>query len=498
MKFVTCLVSILCLAALSACSSSPNAVISAANPSSISFTGGLGHSFNGSFSFDNLQDRPLNYQVQKSVDWLEIVSTPQGTLLSKESVIVHFRAVCPQREADLSTSIIIMSALPDQSVQVRLKCSSQAILGEIPAMLDLSGQSGTRASSSFILQNYGGSTLTYEFSADQSWLSLSPASGSLKAASTQLINLSALCPTATGVYEASLTISSNDPAQPSSKIPVKLSCQSQKVSEFSIQLQYIGVFSPAQKSALEKAAKRWSKIITGDLPDKSLSKAFNICGIQDPEFSGLIDDVMIAVTVGPIDGQGNVFADAGPCALRDTLPLYSTIKLDAADITSFESSGNLEELMLRSIGRALGFGTLWARLDKLSYNPSASACHTLTSFSTRPTFNGATAKTQYNALGASGNPPIEDGLNAEVRCSSWDEQVFGNELMTSVFDKGKENPLSTLTIAAMQDIGYETDLSQASPYSLPACPPNCIRALVSFYDTIRLPILHPHPGLRFR
>ncbi len=175
-------------------------------------------------------------------------------------------------------------------------------------------------------------------------------------------------------------------------------------------------------------------------------------------------------------------------ASAGSLPFYSTIKLDAADIAGFEASGDLEELMLREIGRALGFGSLWAKLEKVDYDPSTLACNTLTSFSTRPTFIGTAAKTRYNTLGGAGNPPVEDGINAEVRCSSWDENIFDSELMTSTFDKGQNNILSLVTIAAMQDIGYTTDPSQASPYSLPSCSPSCLQAPSNLHDTIRKPV----------
>jgi hypothetical protein len=59
--------------------------------------------------------------------------------------------------------------------------------------------------------------------------------------------------------------------------------------------------------------------------------------------------------------------------------------------------------------------------------------------------------------------------------------------MTSTFDKGKDNPLSLLTVAAMQDIGYETDPSQADEYSLPSCSPSCLQA-PGIYDSLRKPI----------
>jgi hypothetical protein len=469
------------------CSATPLPGISAPNPDTIALAGGIGDSLTTSFSFDSTGEINLIYSIRENVDWLTVTSNQNGTLAPDQSVTVVLRATCPASKTELATTVVIDSNAPDQIVNISLSCSGDPILGDIsPDPLTLEGQTTQSTSSSFTLQNIGGADLTFAISSNQSWLTATPTSGTIEAASTQIINVSAICGTLQEERNATLTITSNDTSKPSVSLEVTLTCSSDIVSAFSIQLQYIGTFSATQRNAIETAAARWSEVIVGDLPNRSLSKAFNICGIQDPEINGVIDDVMIGITIGPIDGEGKIFADAGPCALREVLPLYSTIKFDSADIASFAS--DLEEVMLREIGFALGFGSLWEKLDKVTYSPDTTACNTRTSFSTRPTFNGATAKTRFNALGGAGSPPAEDGINAEVRCSSWDEQVFDNELMTSIFDKGANNLLSLLTIAAMQDIGYETDPSKADPYELPECSPSCPQNLVGGYESLRKPI----------
>ena len=49
----------------------------------------------------------------------------------------------------------------------------------------------------------------------------------------------------------------------------------------------------------------------------------------------------------------------------------------------------------------------------------------------------------------------------------WSESVFGNELMTG-FISGTPDPLSILTVGAMQDLGYTVNYSAADPYTMPA------------------------------
>ena len=48
--------------------------------------------------------------------------------------------------------------------------------------------------------------------------------------------------------------------------------------------------------------------------------------------------------------------------------------------------------------------------------------------------------------------------------SHWREGVFFNELMTGYLNSGVVNPLSALTLAAMQDLGYTVNMSAAEPY----------------------------------
>jgi hypothetical protein len=45
--------------------------------------------------------------------------------------------------------------------------------------------------------------------------------------------------------------------------------------------------------------------------------------------------------------------------------------------------------------------------------------------------------------------------------------VFANELMTGFLNPGV-NPISRLTIAALEDLGYEVDYGAADPYVLPS------------------------------
>jgi hypothetical protein len=53
-------------------------------------------------------------------------------------------------------------------------------------------------------------------------------------------------------------------------------------------------------------------------------------------------------------------------------------------------------------------------------------------------------------------------------CGHWDETNFqsktSSELMTPVFEKGKYQPLSRVSVAALEDIGYTVNYNGADPW----------------------------------
>jgi len=127
------------------------------------------------------------------------------------------------------------------------------------------------------------------------------------------------------------------------------------------------------------------------------------------------------------------------------------------------------------MGYTLGYGILWQK-DKLNllnnYQPSTS-CTNNVDFTTKPLFLGKNAMAEYGKLGGTAGVPVEEKIRGN-KCFKWSENIFDNELMTAFYEaEGKPSFLSRMTVASMKDIGYEVDLSQAEPYSIPKCSPKC-------------------------
>merc|ERR1712007_237386 len=68
-------------------------------------------------------------------------------------------------------------------------------------------------------------------------------------------------------------------------------------------------------------------------------------------------------------------------------------------------------------------------------------------------------------------------------CQHWAEKNFGihNELMTPTFEKDVYQPLSRVTVGALEDLGYQVNYAAADPFFLQdAAVENVTRAKTSF------------------
>jgi hypothetical protein len=178
----------------------------------------------------------------------------------------------------------------------------------------------------------------------------------------------------------------------------------------------------------------------------------------------VIDDVLILAQGSDIDGPGSVLGQAGPTDLRPPgagraafLPVKGVMEFDTADLQQMESEGTLNDVITHEMGHVLGIGSIWTRKHLLKGGSTSN-----------PTFRGPKAMAEFGKLKGSGPAPVpvENTGGPGTRNSHWRESVFGNELMTG-FVGAAGNPLSRMTVASLQDMGYVVDLNAAEAYSLP-------------------------------
>jgi len=252
-------------------------------------------------------------------------------------------------------------------------------------------------------------------------------------------------------------------------------------SDYEIEIVFLNPETTiSQKDAFGSAAGRWMEVVTGDLADVMFTPEIgaSACGLDDPndELRSVVDDLLIYVSLVPIDGPGGILAAAGPCRPRPDppdAPLTSVggTKFDTFDLDFLERMGLLDDVVLHEMAHVLGFGTLWSKepLDflqnpSLPNNPGADT-H----------FNGPNAVAAFDDLpggpwmpptSATSKVPVENTEGTlGIRDNHWRESTFVSELMTP-FIFTDSNPMSIITIESLRDLGYEVDITQADPYSL--------------------------------
>lgn len=111
-----------------------------------------------------------------------------------------------------------------------------------------------------------------------------------------------------------------------------------------------------------------------------------------------------------------------------------------------------------------GFGAIWD-LEGVA-GPESQKCPYL----------GTHANAEYQAL--SGCPVVPlyttGSPNDGSYCGHWDETCLRAELMTPFINSGVTDPLSRITVASMEDLGYRVDYSKADAYGRADIGTSCV------------------------
>gem|GEM_PF-2446192 len=263
--------------------------------------------------------------------------------------------------------------------------------------------------------------------------------------------------------------------------------------------------SDGQLAAFERAETFWEDAISGNLQWHSIRKAslercLSLADIElDVPGDRIVDDLLIYADAREIDGPGGIFAGAGPCQVRvgTFLPIVGVMFFDIEDLDEMEDAQDGEHLdgtILHEIAHVMGFGTVWESLGLLvdPVDPDDPTGDEDTHFV------GEEALAAFDSVGGDdyedGEPvPVQNLEGRGVVNGHWRESVFDTELMTPYLDGGVANPLSIVTLASFQDVGYEgVDLDLADDYELPESSPNSApqasRPVRRGDDILRIPL----------
>jgi len=216
-------------------------------------------------------------------------------------------------------------------------------------------------------------------------------------------------------------------------------------------------FENAVISAFESSATLWSSVITTRLnPVQIPGGAATIqsrCGVPTPqEFSGEVDNLLIIARIRNIDGAGGTLGQARICMIMGGFPRVGVMDFDSADVNNLINRGTFDNTVQHEMGHVLGLGTRWQTL--------------LTPGLADPQYLGTGGIAGYQSLGGQGDSvPVENQGGPGTARGHWRQETFGDEIMTG-FLTGNNQPLSIMTVRALEDLGYATDRSQAQPYQI--------------------------------
>ena len=215
-------------------------------------------------------------------------------------------------------------------------------------------------------------------------------------------------------------------------------------SGYNVEITFSGSWSAALQQAFIGAADFLSAVILSDLP--AVAGSF-----------GLVDDVRIDAALVAIDGAGGVLGQAGPTLVRSAgyLPAEGLMQFDEADAAAYDAAGLWDDIVLHEMMHAIGFGTMWSWMGLVQGSPDLGEIRFLGDFA-------AEMYRQEFPLLHDSDPAVTRGVPVEATGGPgtagghWDEFLFTDEIMTGYVDGS--NHLSLMSLAALEDMGYDTVL----------------------------------------
>jgi hypothetical protein len=206
---------------------------------------------------------------------------------------------------------------------------------------------------------------------------------------------------------------------------------------FNVEIVWVGSWTDALMQDVIWAAETISDIVTGDLVSHNG-----------------IDDLRITASITSVDGGGGAFAWGGYTSVRadSYLPSQGYIRLDSADLSTMQSYGLVDDIAFHEILHAMGFGTAWNAMGLVD---NVNGDLRFTGENAIQAYNDIYATIAANdPLSAIGVPVETDGGSGTAGVH-WDHETFGAEMMTGTLNT-RQNVISDMTIAALEDMGYDT------------------------------------------
>lgn len=216
------------------------------SPTSFSFsaTAGGANPANQSLSITNTGGGTLNWTASDDAAWLS-VSPASGTAPSTATVSVDITGLATGTYNGTITISATGATNTPVTVPVTLTVNAPAspTIGVNPTSFSFTATAGgaNPASQSLNITNTGGGTLNWSASSNQTWLSISPTSGTAPSTATVSVNISGL---AAGTYNGAITVSATGATNSPVTVPVTLTVNPAGGNELIVNGGFEGSSSP--------------------------------------------------------------------------------------------------------------------------------------------------------------------------------------------------------------------------------------------------------------
>lgn len=234
-------------------------------------------------------------------------------------------------------------------------------------------------------------------------------------------------------------------------------------SQYTIRLEYMGdgEIDDRYVDAFESAALRWTKVVIGDLPDAQPQGIDDwFADTFDRRYAEPVDDVVVGYDIpATIDGAGGTLGSAGAVYVRrdrsgrPMQTISGIMTFDGADLATMPTE-DVKAIVQHEMGHVLGLvGTTTGRCTRAcdTQNPSLQADYVCPM---------ASREYQQISVGLQGLE-LENNGGMGTACGHWEEDGFrtstSSEVMTGFFEADLFQPLSSVTVAGLADLGYEVD-----------------------------------------
>ena len=240
-------------------------------------------------------------------------------------------------------------------------------------------------------------------------------------------------------------------------------------SPFVIDTRLLGrPLSAQQQATVREAAARVSQLIASPFAPVTLNLPANSCDDGLPRLKEKVQHFFVFVVVEPLGPD--IYGNSAPCDLHDGsyLPIYGVIDLNSDGLDDL-SHADLLDTMIHEMLHALGVGTLWEPDERVSLSGESDEKAFVRKVGGQWVYTGARALAAYRALGGQGK-----AIPLDPDAGHWAGETVCSEILSGAAGDytGRVNPVSRITLGALEDLGYRVNAGAADRYTLTAgrCP----------------------------